>query len=44
VDARAAESLLNVAETAGPALSGLDRKAQFGQLEERYDDLLAAMG
>jgi tetratricopeptide (TPR) repeat protein len=43
VDARAAESLLNFAELAGPGLRGLDRKALFGQLEERYGDLLAAM-
>jgi tetratricopeptide (TPR) repeat protein len=43
VDARAAESLLELGETAGQGLPGLDRKALFAQLEERYDDLLAAM-
>src|SRR5207244_3690409 len=43
VDARAAESLLELAERAGPGLQGLDRKALLEQLEERYDDLLAAM-
>jgi tetratricopeptide (TPR) repeat protein len=43
VDARAAESLLDLAERAGPGLMGLDRKALFAQLEERYDDLLASM-
>jgi len=43
VDARAAESLLDFAERAGPGLMGLDRKPLFGQLEERYGDLLAAM-
>jgi tetratricopeptide (TPR) repeat protein len=39
----AAESLLELAERAGPALQGLDRKAVFEQLEERHDDLLEAM-
>jgi hypothetical protein len=43
VEARGAESLLNLAELAGPGLMGLDRKALFEQLEERYDDLLGAM-
>ena len=43
MDARAAESLLDLAEFAGPGLKGLDRKALFAQLEEQYDDLLAAM-
>jgi hypothetical protein len=43
VDARAADSLLELAEVAGAALMGLDRKTQFRQLEERYDELLAAM-
>ncbi len=43
VDARAAESLLNLAELAGPGLKGLDAKTLSGQLEERYADLLAAM-
>jgi tetratricopeptide (TPR) repeat protein len=43
VDAQAAEALLGFAERAGPELKGLDRKALFDQLEERHDDLLAAM-
>jgi tetratricopeptide (TPR) repeat protein len=43
VDARAAEALLGLAERAGPGLKGLDRKALFEQLEERHDDLLAAI-
>jgi non-specific serine/threonine protein kinase len=44
VNQSGAEQLLGLAETAGPALAGLDRKAQFQQLEDRHDDLLAAMG
>jgi tetratricopeptide (TPR) repeat protein len=43
VEARAAESALELAEVAGPGLSGLDAKLLFGQLEDRHDDLLAAM-
>ena len=43
VDAEAAESLLDLAELAGPGLQGLDRKPLLAQLEERYDDLTAAM-
>src|SRR6266480_3984655 len=43
MDARAAEVVLELAESAGPGLAGLDRKASFEQLEERHDDLLAAM-
>jgi tetratricopeptide (TPR) repeat protein len=43
VDARAAESLLNLAERAGPGLKGLDARALFGQLEQQHGDLLAAM-
>jgi MalT-like TPR region len=43
VDAPAAESLLDLAERVSPELLGLDRKVVFAQLEERYDDLLAAM-
>jgi tetratricopeptide (TPR) repeat protein len=43
VDARAAESLLDFGERAGPGLQGLDRKAVFEQLEERYGDLLEAI-
>ncbi len=34
---------MDLAERAGPGLSGLDAKALFGQLEQRYADLLAAM-
>jgi tetratricopeptide (TPR) repeat protein len=43
VDAPTAESLLELAERAGPGLAGLDRKALFEQLEERHDGLLAAL-
>lgn len=43
MDERAAESLLNLAERAGPGLKGLDAKALFGELEQQYADLLAAM-
>jgi len=43
VDAGTAESLLDLAERAGPGLTGLDRKAVLAELEGRYDDLLAAM-
>lgn len=43
MDAGAAESLLNLAERAGPELKGLDSRASFGQLEQQYGDLLAAM-
>jgi len=43
VDGHAAESLLEFAERAGPALDGLDRAALFAQLDERHDDLLAAL-
>ena len=43
MDARAAESLLELAERAGPGLQGLERTALLGQLEERYDDVLAAL-
>ena len=43
MDARTAESLLDVAEVAGAGLRGLDSKALFAQLEERHDELLAAM-
>ena len=43
MDAGAAESLRDFAESAGPALIGLDRKTLFEQLEERYEGLLEAM-
>jgi hypothetical protein len=38
-----AGSLLEFARRAGPGLDGLDRMALFAQLEERHDDLLAAL-
>ena len=38
-----AESLLNYAEDVGPGLRGLQSKALFGELEQRYDDLLLAL-
>ena len=44
MDAQGAEALLGFAERAGPGLKGLDRKHLFEQLEERHDELLAAMG
>ena len=43
MDAHLAESLLTLAEQAGPALRGLDSKAAFDQLDERYGDLQLAM-
>jgi hypothetical protein len=43
VDAYLAESLLTLAEHAGPALRGLDSKAAFEQLDERYGDLQLAL-
>ena len=43
MDAQGAEALLDFAERAGPGLKGLDRKTLFERLEERHDDLLAAM-
>lgn len=43
MDERAAESLLRIAEEAGPQLKGLDAKAWFTRLEERYGDLLSAL-
>ena len=44
MDVEAAESLRDFAERSGPLLLGLDRKALFEQLEERYDELLGALG
>ena len=44
MDVEAAESLRDFAERVGPALIGLDRKALFAQLEQRYEELLAALG
>lgn len=43
MDARTAESLLNFAERAGPALRGAEAKAVFKQLDEQYGDLQLAM-
>lgn len=43
MEAGEAESLLALAERAGPGLQGLDRKAQFAELEDRYDDLIGAL-
>jgi tetratricopeptide (TPR) repeat protein len=43
VDEGTAKSLLTFAEDAVPRLRGLDARAIFGELEERYADLLAAM-
>jgi tetratricopeptide (TPR) repeat protein len=43
VDAREADSLLELAQRAGEGLQGLDRKAQFAELEGRYDDLAEAL-
>jgi tetratricopeptide (TPR) repeat protein len=43
VDAQTAESLLTFAEEAGPGLRGVDANALFARLEDKYDDLLAAL-
>jgi tetratricopeptide (TPR) repeat protein len=43
VEAHEAEALLQFAERAGPGLKGLDSKVLFEQLEQRHDDLLAAL-
>lgn len=43
MDEGPAAALLELAETAGPGLHGLDRKALFEQLEARHDDLLAGI-
>lgn len=43
MDGQAAGSLLEFARRTGPGLDGLDRRALFAQIEERHDDLLAAM-
>jgi tetratricopeptide (TPR) repeat protein len=43
VDAQTAESLLKLAEGAGPGLRGVDANALFAQLEHKYDDLLGAL-
>lgn len=42
MDARSAQSLLSFAEGAGPGLRGLEAKALFQQLDQRYGDLLSA--
>jgi hypothetical protein len=43
MDAQTATSLLTFAETVGPTLRGPEAKALFGQFEQQYGDLLAAM-
>lgn len=43
MDARAAGSLLNLAEQAGPRLPGLEAKAVFEELDQQYGDLQLAM-
>jgi tetratricopeptide (TPR) repeat protein len=43
VDAQAADSLLKIAQDAGPRLRGLDANAAFEELERKDADLLAAM-
>ncbi len=43
MDARAAESLLNLAEQASAGITGPNAKSSLEQLEERSADLLAAM-
>jgi tetratricopeptide (TPR) repeat protein len=44
VDARSAESLLGLIEDAAPGLRGLDTKAAFARIEERYENVEAALG
>jgi hypothetical protein len=43
VDAAAATSSLELAEEIAPGLRGLEREGAFARLEERYDDLIAAL-
>lgn len=43
MNAQTAESLLSFAEGVGPGLRGLEAKALFGQLDQRYSDLLSAI-
>ena len=43
MDARTAQSLLNLAEGSGPGLRGLEAKAVFQQLDQQYGDLQLAM-
>lgn len=43
MDEQTAKSLLSFAETVGPTLRGPEAKALFGQFEQQYGDLLAAM-
>ena len=43
MNVQTAESLLAFAEGVGPGLRGLEAKALFGQLEQRYGNLLAAI-
>ena len=44
MDAQAAEALLAFAEETSPALAGLEAKTALGRLEQRYADLLVALG
>ena len=43
MDLQTAEAMLNFAEGAGPGLRGLESKAVFGQLDQRYGDLITAI-
>lgn len=43
MEARDAESLLDLAERTSPGLKGLDAKVLLRELEQRYGDLLAAI-
>lgn len=43
MDAHLAESLLTLAEQAGPGLRGLESRAAFQQFDQRYNDLQLAM-
>lgn len=43
MDDATAQSLLRLAEELAPGLKGLDRETTFAQLEERYDELIAAL-
>jgi tetratricopeptide (TPR) repeat protein len=43
MDAQTAQSILSFAETVGPTLRGSEAKALYGQFEQQYGDLLAAM-
>lgn len=43
MNAQTAESLLNFVEGVGPGLRGLEAKSLFGQLDQRYSELLSAI-